>query len=213
MGTLLIPAANTVYSLYQLMSAPQSPVVALAGAGAGNVENGAHRYAVSFVTAIGESLPSEYVIVTVVDKTADGKVALSSIPLGPTGTTARKVYRTVAAGSALKLLTTLSDNTTTTYTDNTADASLSATVVPTGVDTSGLDKPLNYFRQLHVYPDDSNADDVYVGDSDALSSLNYSKRLSVGREIVFSCDAALASNVFVLSPTAGQKVHINGREV
>jgi hypothetical protein len=213
MGTLLIPAANTVYSLYQLMSVPPSLVAALAGAGAGNVENGAHRYAVSFVTAIGESLPSEYVIVTVADKTVDGKVALSSIPLGLTGTTARKIYRTAAAGTALKLLTTLSDNTTTTYTDNTADASLSASVVPTAVDTSGLDKPLNYFRQLNIHPDDNNTDDVFVGDSDALSSLNYSKKLSVGREIAFSCDSALASNIFVLSPTAGQKIHVHGREV
>lgn len=61
---------------------------------------------------------------------------LSSIPVGPSGTTSRKVYRTVANGSTYKLLTTIANNTTTTFTDTTADASLGATA-PT-VDTSGL---------------------------------------------------------------------------
>jgi hypothetical protein len=67
------------------------------------------------------------------------QVALSSIGLGPSGTTSRKVYRTVAAGSQLKLLTTIADNTTTTYTDSTADASLGANA-PTS-DNSGLSQP------------------------------------------------------------------------
>jgi hypothetical protein len=65
------------------------------------------------------------------------RAALSSIAVGPTGTTARKLYRnTVAAPSTFKLLATLADNTTTTYTDSTADASLGATAPI--ADTSGL---------------------------------------------------------------------------
>jgi hypothetical protein len=67
------------------------------------------------------------------------QVSLASIALGPSGTTSRKIYRTVAAGSQLKLLTTLADNTTQTLTDSTADASLGANV-PTS-DTSGLAQP------------------------------------------------------------------------
>lgn len=63
-----------------------------------------------------------------------------AIAVGPSGTTSRKVYRSVAGGSTLKLLTTIADNTTTTYTDSTADASLGATA-PT-VDTAGLTYPL-----------------------------------------------------------------------
>lgn len=70
---------------------------------------------------------------------AANRVSLSAIPIGPSGTTSRKLYRTVAAGSQLKLLTTIADNTTTTYTDSTADASLGANV-PTS-DTSGLAQP------------------------------------------------------------------------
>lgn len=71
--------------------------------------------------------------------TAGNQVALSSIPIGASAVTARKVYRTVAAGAQLKLLTTIADNTTTTYTDSTADASLGANV-PTS-DASGLTQP------------------------------------------------------------------------
>lgn len=118
-------------------AAPKSPsgtiAVALAGAGAGNVENGAHGYAFTYVDANGiESGTSGTASVTVTDKTTNGKVSVSSVAVGPTGTASRKVYRTVAAGSTYKLLTTIADNVTTTYTDNTADASLGATI-PDGV--------------------------------------------------------------------------------
>ena len=107
--------------------APGAPLVALAGAGAGNVDNGAHRYAVTFVTADGETeygTPSA--VVTVADKTANGKVSLTGISLGGSRVTARRLYRTAAGANEHKLLATLSDNTTTTYTDNIADASLGA---------------------------------------------------------------------------------------
>lgn len=51
-------------------------------------------------------------------------VNLSHIPLGPPGTTARRIYRTAANGTTLKLLATVSDNTTVTYLDVIADGSL-----------------------------------------------------------------------------------------
>lgn len=67
------------------------------------------------------------------------QVALSSIPIGGTGVTSRKLYRTAVGDTQLKLLATIADNTTTTYTDSTADASLS-TNAPTS-DTSALSQP------------------------------------------------------------------------
>lgn len=67
------------------------------------------------------------------------RVDVSGIPIGATAVTARKLYRTAAGGSQLKLLTTISDNTTTTYADSTADASLGANA-PT-VDLSNLTQP------------------------------------------------------------------------
>jgi hypothetical protein len=75
----------------------------------------------------------------VTNTTAMNHVAISSITVGPTGTTSRKVYRTAAGGTQLKLLSTIADNTTTTQTDSTADASLGANA-PT-LDTSGLTQP------------------------------------------------------------------------
>jgi hypothetical protein len=63
--------------------APTALTCALAAAGAGNVDNGAHRYLATFVTADGETDAGAIsAAVTVLDKTTNGKVALSAIPLG-----------------------------------------------------------------------------------------------------------------------------------
>jgi hypothetical protein len=67
-------------------------------------------------------------------------VALSGIAVGPSATTARNVYRTAAGTTApLKLLATIADNTTTTYSDTKADAALGAAAPVT--DNSGLPIP------------------------------------------------------------------------
>ena len=106
---------------------PTGITAALAAVGAGNVDNGAHRYLATFVTADGETDAGTIsAAVTVADKTTNGKVALSAIPIGGTAVTSRKLYRTAAAGSTALLLATLADNTTTVYTDNIADTSLGA---------------------------------------------------------------------------------------
>lgn len=97
------------------------------GSGVGNIDNGAHRYVVTFVTSTGETQAGDIsASVTVSDKSVNGKVLLSAIPVGGSLVTSRKIYRTAAAGTAYLLLATLADNTTTTYTDNTADSGLGA---------------------------------------------------------------------------------------
>ncbi len=72
---------------------------------------------------------------------AAAQVQVSAIPLASAGTavTGRRLYRTAAGGSALKLLAQWSDNLTTSYTDTVPDASL-GTSAPLG-DTSGLQQP------------------------------------------------------------------------
>lgn len=58
-----------------------------------------------------------------------GKVNLANIPTSSdANVVARKIYRTTVNGSTLKLLTTINNNTTTTYADNIADGSLGATI-------------------------------------------------------------------------------------
>jgi uncharacterized phiE125 gp8 family phage protein len=116
---------------------PAAPTVALANpAVAGNVDDGAHRYRVTFVTADGETDGGAISdVVTVSDKTVNGKVEVTAIPVGGSAVTQRKLYRTAAAGSAYLLLATIANNTATTYTDNIADASLGAGI-PTSNTTS-----------------------------------------------------------------------------
>jgi len=94
---------------------------------AGNLENGTHRYLATFVTADGETDAGlACAAVTVTDKTANGKIELSAIPLGGSAVTARKIYRQFNSTGTFKLQSTISNNTATTATDNVANASLGA---------------------------------------------------------------------------------------
>ena len=108
--------------------APSAPAVALVLPDtAGNVDNGAHRYLVTFVTLTGETqagIPSAQVAVA--DKTINGQVVVSNIALGGGSVTARKLYRTQANGNAYLYHSTIADNVTSSITDNLSDAALGA---------------------------------------------------------------------------------------
>lgn len=110
-------------------------------AGTTGLPNGVYKCAVTFVTAAGETRIGPEVTITVTSK----QILWSSIPLGNVveGVLERKLYRTAAGGASgtEKLVTTLSDNTTTTFTDNVADGSLGA-AAPTS-DTAGVIGPMN----------------------------------------------------------------------
>ena len=107
-------------------------------AAAGNIEDGAHEYKVTFVTGVGETEPSPTSgVVTIVDKTVNGKVTLTNIPISSSAlVTSRKIYRTEAGGVDFKLLTTIANNTATTFTDNVADASLTTAAPSTNTTTA-----------------------------------------------------------------------------
>lgn len=85
---------------------------------------GTYLYAYAFVNAYGETTPSP----TANFVEAGGYlVYISNIATGPSGTVSRKIYRTTVGGSQLKLLATISDNTTTDYAyDNSSDGALGA---------------------------------------------------------------------------------------
>jgi hypothetical protein len=99
-----------------------------ATAGAAGALTGLYKYTVTFVNDKGhEGNPK--LSGTVVDSAdvtlAAQKGNLTSIPLGPTGTSSRRIYRTIANGGTFMYLTTIGDNSTTTLTgDNAADSSL-----------------------------------------------------------------------------------------
>lgn len=117
---------------------PTAPTATLVTS-AGNVNAGTHRYCVTFVTESGETDGGDVsgIVTTVAgveddvetteeDETvpAAQQVALTNIAVGGAGVIARNIYRTKAGGASYFLLATLDNNTATTYTDNTDDASL-----------------------------------------------------------------------------------------
>lgn len=104
------------------MGAPTAKDLLVAG-----VLTGAYYYAMSYViNGVEIILGTISNTITVSSKSID-----LDLPVGIATCTARKIYRTEAGGSTLKLLTTINDNTTTTYQDNTADGSLGANIPST----------------------------------------------------------------------------------
>ena len=91
---------------------------------------GTYRYQVTFVNAAGETTGNlELVIATT---TGNQIVKLDGLPLGLAGTTQRRLWRTSVGGAAAseKLLATIADNTTQSFTDSVPD-SLLGVAIPT----------------------------------------------------------------------------------
>ncbi len=84
-------------------------------------------------------------------------IALTDIPLGPSGTTTRYIYRTdgnasranVEADSTFKLVGTIADNSTTTFSDTTADGSVDTPIWSTVAAGSDVTPPIGKFIIIH----------------------------------------------------------------
>ena len=119
------------------------PSAPLAGAptSGGSCTNGLHSYYVTFVTnGVESELGQKSNIVNCNSTLATQTVGLSGIPIGPVGTTARKVYRTVAGDTGLPQLVgsgtcVLGDNSTTSCSDTLADGSLGSAYSVTAATT------------------------------------------------------------------------------
>lgn len=142
----MVPPASEPVSLAEAMtycridSSNQEPAPGVISvslySGAGNVDNGAHRYLATFIDASGETQAGEISApITVTNKTVNGKVALSNIPIGGSTVIARKIYRTVAGGSDYLFLAAIANNMDTTFIDDIADLNLGAQAP--GVNTTG----------------------------------------------------------------------------
>ncbi len=113
-------------------SAPDLPSVALAAAGAGNVNTGAHRWVVTGVYDIGETEASEpSTLLTVVDQATNGKVNLVlNDPTVTDGFHGFNIFRTEAGGTDYKRVAFVSwandVSETTPYQDNISDTALGA---------------------------------------------------------------------------------------
>jgi uncharacterized phage protein gp47/JayE len=111
-----IPAAATATNEVPPSAAPTAAINATAG----NL-NGSYYYRVSFVDPVGETLASP---ATPAVSPVNQQVNLTNIPVGAAGVTARNIYRQKSPASTWKRVTTIANNTATTYTDNTADGSV-----------------------------------------------------------------------------------------
>lgn len=97
---------------------------------------GAYKYVVSFAADGQEGPPSA--VVSITTTTGNTNVALANIPTSTDGrVTRRKIYRTAVGGSNFQWVATLGDNSTTTYTDSTADSSISTVKAPVSHPTLG----------------------------------------------------------------------------
>lgn len=131
---------NVYYGSLGLVSEMGAPVAVLTAV-PGNVDVGAHYYAITYVTTAREDILGS--VSNTVTVTSVGKKVTLHIPIGYNGTISRKIYRTVAGGTELKLLYEVPNNTDLTYTDDTADSALSTTIGPAN---NELPKP--YFLQV-----------------------------------------------------------------
>lgn len=105
---------------------PPTTTMTVATSSAG-VLTGDYNYKLVYVNS--QSVESDVGPVTATHTAGSTRILISAIPTAPQsfGVSSRRLYRTVAGGSTFKRLTTINDNTTTTYEDNIADGSLGVT--------------------------------------------------------------------------------------
>jgi hypothetical protein len=138
---LVIEASDLSVSVMNIATGPAATMTAAVGAA--GLLSGTYRYVVTFAIMSGATVLSESVFSTVtgpIDVTLQ-QVDLAVIPVsGTAGVNARRIYRTTDSGTDYYLVTTIADNVTTTYSDNTSDYDLGLLPVindlgsPPGVD-------------------------------------------------------------------------------
>ncbi len=126
-------------------AAPTSAPAAARSAGSG-LGVGIYQYLVTYITQGGETPAGPASSVTTTS--GNQQVSLSNIPIAPSqlpqpaiatnNVIGRGIYRTAVGGSTFFYLTTLQDNSTTTYIDNAPDAALVTSAPPPTVNTSGV---------------------------------------------------------------------------
>lgn len=128
-GSLIVTGSITTQTQldFDAVAEPTNAVTLTLAGVAGNVNVGSHYYYVSFVTALGETSFFFGTEPSITTTAGNQQVIISNIPVSPDPrVTARRIYRNGANQSRFndqRILTTINDNTTTTYTDNIADAS------------------------------------------------------------------------------------------
>lgn len=126
-----VPYAGRAYispfsSFFPTLNPPAAPLLAALTAGI-DLGIGTYKYAYTYLDVSGNETTASP-LTTIITTAANQNVNLSGINVGGALVTARNIYRTVAGGTQLKLLTTIADNTTTVFADTVADGSLGANI-------------------------------------------------------------------------------------
>lgn len=138
-GAKTAPAAGTVAAQAGVPDILSAGTTATAGAGGALTAGGTYSYKIVFgdgplaSNPNTESLPSQQLGPFTLGA-GQNQFTLNNIPTDPSGTyQTRRIYRTDAGGTNYQLVAEIPDNTTTTYTDTTADASLGANLNSTAL--------------------------------------------------------------------------------
>lgn len=100
------------------IDAPASAPTATASGTAGNFVEGTYKYWVTYWNGVCESNFSPVASVDITAGVRDGQIALTSIPIDPSGLALeRRIYRSDVNGSLKYFIAALEDNTTPNYTD------------------------------------------------------------------------------------------------
>lgn len=130
-GTVTNTVGSGSMSVTTTEAAPRLdiPAAARGGAGTNALSAGDYSWKVTYLTAEGETEASDASNTLTIDPLTQDPPTVT-LPIGSHYVLSRKLYRTTAGGSTYKLVATISDNTTATYDDDIADASLGV-VAPT----------------------------------------------------------------------------------
>lgn len=137
-------------SLFTRHGVPAASGAVSAACNAAGTLTGDYRYQVTYVnTAVVEG---DVGTATATLAVAGGRVTLTALPTAPTshGVNARKIYRTESSGTVFKLLTTINDNSTTEYTDNSSDSELGANAPTDNGEPPNYDSAVYFNGRLFV---------------------------------------------------------------
>lgn len=172
------------------------PSTALTAAtGAAGLLTGTFYYKVTFIDA--EDCETKPGPASSAVTPSSQQVSLSSIPLGGTGVTGRRIYRSTTAGGTYRLVTEIADNVTTTYTDNDTDISTERQVPKTN-NTTDYTGQAPIGARVSV---DTAAEVAIDINATITTSSGYSLDGSGGTiDITSSIEAALAAYIDTLVP-------------
>jgi hypothetical protein len=127
-GTTAYKWDGTYFTRHGVPAPTATATVASAGVAGALTASGEYRYKVTYVNSALVESDVGPVTSTFVISTTSGQNTVSNIPVAPVsfGVAQRRLYRNANGGTTFKLVTTIADNSTTSYTDNVADGALGA---------------------------------------------------------------------------------------